>query len=244
MADDIADSKSLNSEEKLRWLNELENLLTSDIVPQEEDKKNMIIALRDTIERQNLVITDFLNLLTAFKQDSVKSRYKNFEELIEYSKYSANPIGRLVLKLSGFNESRNPEMFNYSDNICTCLQLINFWQDVSRDMEINRIYIPEENMKKYSYSYDDLSNMIYDERYQNMLKELVNKTEEIFKKGSLLADLLNGKLKFEFKAIYNGGNKILEKIKEIEFNTLHKRVKLHSKDKLIILLKSIFLKVD
>lgn len=244
MADDIADSKYLTSEEKIKQLGELEILISSGIVPMDEDKKNMIIALCDTIFRKNLGITDFLNLLKAFKQDSVKSRYFTFEELIEYSKYSANPIGRLVLKLSGYNESKNPEMFNYSDNICTGLQLINFWQDVSRDTEIDRIYIPEEIMKKYSYSYEDLYNKIYNERYQDMLKELVNKTEEIFKKGSPLADLLKGKLKFEFKAIYNGGKKILGKIKGIEFNTLHKRVKLHGKDKLIILLKSIFLKVD
>ncbi|MBN1634083.1 MAG: squalene synthase HpnC [Ignavibacteria bacterium] len=243
MADEIADSKSLNSKEKLNQLNELESLLNTVIVPQEE-VKNMIIALRDTIEKENLGITDLLNLLKAFKQDSVKSRYKSFDELQEYSKYSANPIGRLVLKLSGYNESKNPEMFNYSDNICTGLQLINFWQDVSRDTEIDRIYIPEEIMKKYSYSYEDLYNKKYDERYKNILKELVIKSEEIYERGRPIVCLLKGRLKLELKAIYNGGNRILQKIKEIEFNTLHKRVKLYGKDKLIILFKSVFLKID
>jgi squalene synthase HpnC len=244
MADDIADSKYLNSEEKLNQLNELENLLTGEIIPEGEDKKNMIIALRDTIAQENLGINDFLNLLKAFKQDSVKSKYLTFDELLEYSEYSANPIGRLVLKLSGYNESKNPEMFNYSDNICTGLQLINFWQDVSRDIQINRIYIPEETMIKNDYTYEDLYKKQYDERYRNILTGLVNETEEIFKRGKSLSCLLEGKLKYEFKAIYNGGLEILKKIKGIEFNTLHKRVKLNSKEKLFILIKSAFIKIE
>lgn len=244
IADDIADSKYLGSEEKLNQLNELENLLTCERIPQEEDKKYMIIALRDTIVQEKLGITDFLNLLKAFKQDTVKSRYLKFDELLEYSKYSANPVGRLILKLMGYNESKNPEMFNYSDDICTGLQLINFWQDVSRDIQINRIYIPEETMIKYSYTCDDLLKKEYDKRYKNILTELVNKSVEIFKSGRPLAGLLKGRLKFEFKAIYNGGYEILKKIKGIEFNTLHKRVKLNGKEKLLILYKSAFVKIE
>ncbi len=244
MADDIADSDSHSPEEKIKRLGELEILLSTDKLPQEEDKKNMIIALRDTVVRKNLGNTELLNLLKAFKQDSLINRYKSFDELLEYSKYSANPVGRLILKLSDYQERNNSGMYILSDNICTGLQLINFWQDVKRDVEMNRIYIPEEIMIKYSYTHEDLYNRHYDERYKNILYELITKTEKIFKKGSSLADLLKGKLKYEFKAIYNGGNEILGKIKAIEFNTLNKRVKLHSKDKLKILYKSLIFKLD
>ncbi len=243
-ADDIADSVSLSSEEKLTKLNELENLLSSEIIPQDENMKSMIVALRDTIKREKLGNTDFLNLLKAFKQDSVKSRYKSFGELLEYSKYSANPIGRLVLKILGYDENHNSCIFAYSDNICTALQLINFWQDVSRDLDINRIYIPADILGKYSYSYEDLFNKRIDDRYIGIIKELIEKTEEIIRRGIPLAGLLNGRQKFEFKAIYNGGIRILQKIRGIGFKTLSERVKLSGKDKIIIIFKAIFFRIE
>jgi len=240
MADDIADSQFLNQKEKLEKLSKFEYYLNNDGLPEEENMKLMITALRHTIKTKNLGKEDFMNLLTAFKQDSVNSCYKTYDEILKYSSYSANPVGRLVLKLSGFDIKKDSDLFYYSDKICTALQLINFWQDVSRDIIINRVYIPKEIMEMNSYTYTDLYNHVQDGRYRRIVSKLVNETEKILYQGRNLSKMLKGMLKYEFKAIYNSGKIILKKIRKIEFNTLNKRVKLHNKDKILILIKSLF----
>src|SRR5690606_8728892 len=104
--------------------------------------------------------------------DSVKQRYETLDELLEYSKYSANPIGHLVLYVFGFTPSENANLFERSDDICTALQLTNFWQDVSADLKMGRIYIPGQIMLKYGYSYDELHKKVEDERFLKIMREL------------------------------------------------------------------------
>jgi len=238
-ADDIADSNE-RSEKKLNDLNKLETdlykILSND-KSESIDSENLkfLIALSDTITKLKIPVEEFLKLLKAFKQDSVKNSYNKFNELIEYSDNSANPIGHLILYLFGYNEIKDKELFGYSDKICTALQLTNFWQDVSRDLEINRVYIPEEEMNKFGYSMRELMENIQNDNFRSLIKYLTEQTRKMFNEGYKLIDLVNGRLKYELKFIYKGGNEILNKIEKINYNVLTERVKLSKWDYLKML---------
>jgi hydroxysqualene synthase len=226
-ADDIADSDILSENEKLSGLYEMEGKLEQIENGAVVDDR-IFFALADTIKTLNIPVREFKNLLIAFKQDSVKQRYEEFSELLEYSKYSANPIGHLVLYVSGLKDEK---LFNLSDNICTALQLANFWQDVSVDLKMDRIYIPFKEMTKCNYDYDKLFDGIQDENFINLMKNLVDKTKALFLNGKELETYLNGRLKYEFRTIYRGGMTILKKIEEINYKVISKRVKIETKDK-------------
>lgn len=243
-ADDIADSAVLKPKEKIERLNSLDSELTkieknelSDLLP---DNAQTFIALYKTIQDLNIPIEELRNLLTAFKQDSVKHKYDSFNELLDYSNYSANPIGHLVLYIFGYNRVKDKKLFELSDYICTGLQLINFWQDVARDLEINRVYIPEEVLQKYNYSYELLYSKVEDERYIGIIKELIGKTKEIFKKGENLPALVKGRLKYELKATYYGGLTVINKIEKLNYRTLTTRPVVSGSDKFKIFIKTFF----
>ncbi|MCY7361141.1 MAG: squalene synthase HpnC [Ignavibacteria bacterium] len=235
-ADDIADSDIFSEKEKLEKLNELENELnkieSDDLSKLISGTENIFIALYDTIKTLNIPVTEFRNLLIAFKQDSVKSDYRKFGELISYSEYSANPIGHIVLYVFGYNTESDKEAFESSDKICTALQLTNFWQDVSEDLKINRVYIPEEVMAENNYSYNLLSSKTENENFINIIKFLISKTRKLFEEGKGILNLVKGRLRLELKATIAGGEAILKKIEEINYRVLSQRVSLGNIDKL------------
>ena len=148
-----------------------------------------------------------------------------------------------MLYVFGYHPDSEKELFNYSDHICTALQLTNFWQDVSMDLKIDRIYIPLEIMKKNNYTVENLTEGIEDERFQRIIKELVDKTREIFEKGRPLINCLKGRLKLEIKATYLGGNSILDKIEKINYKVITERVKLSKSDTGSIFLKTLIKKI-
>jgi squalene synthase HpnC len=202
----------------------------------------IFIALRETVNKFNIPIDDFKNLLTAFKQDVMKNRYKTFDEVIDYCTYSANPVGRIVLRISGHD---NDELFHYSDKICTALQLINFWQDIEIDLKKDRVYLPDEDLNKFSYTYEDLFNKVYDERFVKLMDFQISRTEEIFKKGKNIFDVFNqNNLKkgfiLEIKAIYTAGSLMLNKLRKVKYNVFKKRPLLNLNDRLLILYKTLF----
>jgi phytoene/squalene synthetase len=163
---------------------------------------------------------------------------------LDYSENSANPIGHLVLYVFGYDEVKNKDIFQLSDQICTALQLTNFWQDVSRDLEINRIYIPKEFMLKFNYNVERLFEKKENENFRNMMRELVVMTEALFEEGKEIIELIDGRLKLELKATYLGGTEILNKIKGIDYNVLSKRIRIEKSDKINILFKTIFRNIN
>src|SRR6266852_2794521 len=112
-----------------------------------------MVALRETIQEFRIPPDPFLDLLFAFEQDQIVKRYQTFEQLLSYCRNSANPVGHLVLYLV---EAYNPETAALSDHVCTALQLTNFWQDVARDFDIDRVYLPAEDRQRFDYSESDL----------------------------------------------------------------------------------------
>src|SRR5258708_18408847 len=108
-----------------------------------------MVALQETIHQFHIPRDPFVDLLFAFEQDQLVKRYQTFEQLLGYCRYSANPVGRLVLYLC---EAFGPEQALLSDHVCTALQLANFWQDVARDFDIGRVYIPEEDRERFGYA--------------------------------------------------------------------------------------------
>jgi hydroxysqualene synthase len=235
-ADDFADNEKLTKEQRMALLNEFEVKLDNCYNDQFDDP--IFEALNITIREFNIPKDLFKSLLFAFKMDVEKDRFDIFEDLIYYSEHSANPIGKLILILSGINGKTE---FHLSDSICTALQLTNFWQDITVDLMKNRIYIPLTDMEKYKYTEEELFNKIYNEKFRNLLISEVVRTEELFKMGSHLVLYLKGRLRFEIVLTILGGMKVLEKIKKLNYNVLNSRPKITLIDKLNLLIKSFFI---
>ncbi len=196
---------------------------------------HIFIALRKTILKYKIPPEPLQDLISAFIQDQTKQRYATFEELLEYCRFSANPVGRVYLMLFGYND----ENLNRSaDKICTALQLTNFWQDIARDLDKGRIYIPLEDMKKYNYSEDDLKAKKYNENFRILLEFELNRTFEMFNEGSILENYLPSDIAFEVTLFRRGGEAILRKIEKQNYTVLKSRPVLTKFDKLKIFLSS------
>jgi len=179
----------------------------------------------------------FYDLLIAFKQDVIKKRYKDFSELLDYCKHSANPIGRLILELF---DVRNEKAYYYSDKICTALQLTNFFQDLKIDYQKGRIYLPQDEMDKFFVSEKMFAGNETNLYLKNLLEFNIERTEKIFIDGRNLLSFLKGRLKREINWTILGGETILGKIKSINYDVLNKRPVLTKSDYFNLFVKSIF----
>jgi squalene synthase HpnC len=239
-ADDFADEPGIEggNEKRLSLLDEWNEKLRDCYKGKAYDP--VFIALGETVKKCSIPPEPLENLIKAFKQDVVKSRYKNFDEVLAYCQNYANPIGRLVLMVF----DKHDEMkFFYSDKICTALQLANFWQDVSVDLRKDRIYIPEEHMKNFGYSEYELKNLKFNNSFKELMKILVKKTQDIFNEGKELLKLVredkgSKRLSLELNLTLLGGTEILNKIRKLDFDVLHTRPVLSYFDKIKLLIKA------
>ncbi len=232
-ADDFADEGSLNQNERIEKLNEFENHLTDLLNGKYTNPFER--ALHFTIQTKNLSTDNFYNLLKAFKQDVVKSRYNNFSELLNYCSNSANPVGRLILEL---NDTKNEKAFHYSDQICTALQLTNFWQDSAIDFKKGRIYYPSDEMQNFNVTEKMFELKENNLNLKALVKHNVDRTKQLFREGSKLLNFLNGRLKFEIKWTILGGEALLKKIETNNYSVTQVRPTLNKKDFLMLLLKA------
>lgn len=219
-ADDLAD-EAADKTALLAW----KSLLHQS--PQERIAHPVFLALSDTVQKFNLPIALFDNLISAFLQDMEKNRYQSLAEVLEYCRNSANPVGRIILLLHGYRDER---LFQYSDHICTALQLANFWQDVSIDLQKDRIYIPQDILQQYGLNEYALFKKPYDDKIKGALKSLTQVTRGLFLQGIPLLGHLRGRLKWELKFTILGGLAILKKIEEIDYNVLQTRPVLRKGD--------------
>jgi len=197
----------------------------------------VFIALAETVRELRLPIQLFRDLLSAFKQDVIKRRYEDFDEVLDYCARSANPVGRLILLLFDYREGRLAEL---SDCICTALQLTNFWQDVEVDIRKDRIYLPQNEMARFGVSVDDLLEKRFSAQYAALLKFQVDRTWRLFDRGKALPSLVSGRLAVELRLTWLGGTRILERIEEMEYDTLNARPKISTADKISLLVKALW----
>ena len=241
-ADDIADSELYSEEEKLKLLdgyeNELNNIEIKRPVSDSNETRNIFTALSNTTDELKIPLKELRDLLTAFRQDAVKQRYNSFDELLNYSSYSANPIGHLVLYVFGYDPGKDEKCFAYSDKICTALQLTNFWQDVSVDLNIDRIYLPLNTMTDFNFKEKMLFDKTENDDFRKMMKHLTERTKLLFEEGRKITNYVSGRLRYELKITIAGGMEILNKIEKINYNVLSQRVTISNIDKLKLLAKA------
>jgi squalene synthase HpnC len=180
----------------------------------------VMIALRPTIQRFGIPPQLFLDLLFAFEQDQLVKNYRTFAQLLGYCRYSANPVGRLVLYLC---ECFDAERAALADKICTGLQLANFWQDVARDLDLGRIYLPEEDRQRFGYSEADLFARRCTAQFVELMRFEVERAHNFFLEGLPLVERMPGDVRLDIELFARGGLAILRKIERQGYNVLAHR---------------------
>jgi len=208
-SDDFSDENRRPGDEaeRLAWLQSWETLL--DECARGEAVHPVFIALRRTLERHRLPLQWLKDLLHAFKMDVTQRRYRTYEDLLNYCRYSANPVGRLILTLFGYREE---ELYRLSDAICTGLQLANHWQDVAVDLEKDRIYLPQEDLERFGYTEDHLRERVINKAFEDLMRFEVERARELFRAGRALPERVSGRLRYELRFTWHGGVRILDKI--------------------------------
>lgn len=213
-ADDLADELDSPSESLLR-LEELRQDLHQ--VYEGTPRHPILMALRETISRFDIPIDPFLALINAFEQDQRVARYLTYADLMDYCRRSANPVGHLVLYLSGYRDASRQTL---ADHTCTALQLTNFWQDVVPDLNRGRIYLPMEDLHRFGVSEADLSARRATPAFVEMMKFQVDRTERLFIAGEALLPLIDKRLRIDIALYGRGGRAILDRIRGIGYNVL------------------------
>lgn len=188
----------------------------------------VFIALRETITQFDIPRTPFLDLLDAFEQDQRVHRYATFDELLNYCRRSANPVGRLVLYLFECHDETRGALADY---ICTALQLANFWQDVSRDLDLGRIYLPTEDRHRFGVTDDDLFARRFTPAFSKLLEYEVDRTRDLFFRGYRLTEMVPAEFRPDLELFIDGGLTILARIEQASFNVLARRPALSKWDK-------------
>jgi hydroxysqualene synthase len=180
----------------------------------------IFLALGATIRARNLPVKLFEDLLSAFRQDITTHRYSTWDAILSYCQRSANPVGRLVLRIAGYND---PRLDRSSDALCTALQLTNFWQDVDRDWQNGRLYVPLEDVDACHALVRDLSDRRMTEPWQCALKRVVARTRQSFHAGREVCDGVRGRLRYELRLTWLGGMRILDRVERVDFNVFMSR---------------------
>jgi squalene synthase HpnC len=232
-ADDLGDEIG-NTAESLLWLQwwraELHAMYEGTA------RHPVFVALLPTIHRYGIPREPFDDLIQAFVQDQTITRYRNFEELFGYCRYSANPVGRLVLYLCGYRDEPRQKL---SDATCTALQLANFWQDVTVDLRKDRIYIPLDVMERNRYGVEDLFARRFTPAFREVMREIVSKTRELFLQGLPLVGMVERRLALDIELFSRGGMRVLEKIEQQGYDVLRARPAISKGERIWLLLGSL-----
>ncbi len=235
VADDFADEGKDSAADRLanidRWQEQL------DLCYAGNPKVPLFLALADSIERFALPKAMFDDLLTAFRMDVTTTSFDRFEDLLFYSSKSANPVGRLVLAVFGCSTQ---ETVVLSDNLCTGLQLANFWQDVAIDIRKGRMYLPLDDVDRFGYTKDNLRQGIVNDAFRKLMEFQVHRTRTLFAAASPITGKVTPRLGLELRLTWNGGMTILRKIEQSGYDVLRGRPTITTGDKLRILATALF----
>jgi squalene synthase HpnC len=233
-ADDIADEGNASEESRLEKMNEFESNIKRSL--DGDARSGFEKALLNTVDNKKLTKDNFFDLISAFKQDIIKSRYADFNEILHYCNRSANPVGRIILELFNVRDQKANE---YSDKICTGLQLTNFLQDTIIDYKKGRIYMAKYEMQNYKVSEYMFEQKENNHNLQQLVMYNVERINVYFEEGKKLLPFLNSKLRTEIRWTIAGGKAILEQIKKNDYDILNYRPKLSKAKMAGLLVKSI-----
>ena len=232
-ADDLGDEIG-DTAESLRllhwWREELEKMF------QGEASHPVFVALLPTVRKHALPVEPFANLITAFEHDQRVTRYANWDEIFAYCANSANPVGRLVLGLGGYTDATR---YALSDATCTALQLANFWQDVSVDLQKDRVYIPQDLLARHGVPIEDVFARRFTPAFAAAMREACGVARELFIKGSALPPLLDPRLALDVTLFSRGGMYILDKIEKQGFDVLTARPYIGKGERVRLLLRTL-----
>lgn len=213
LGDEVGDAKA-----SLQLLDQWEAEL--DACYQGSPRHPVFVALAETVRRCEIPKQTFVDLLTAFRQDQRVSRYASFEDVLGYCRYSANPVGHLVLYVCGYRDAERQEL---SDFTCTALQLANFWQDLSPDYASGRIYLPLEDLRRFGVTEDDIAAQRNTSAFCDMMRFEVERARDWFRRGLPLIEQVDHELALDIELFSRGGQEILNAIEAQGYNVLGRR---------------------
>jgi squalene synthase HpnC len=232
ISDDLGDEVGDKQQSLLlleQWESELTRCYDGD------PRHPVFVALRETVQQFGIPKHEFSDLLQAFRQDQIVTRYPRFSDLLGYCKYSANPVGHLVLYLCGYDD---PERQKLSDFTCTALQLANFWQDVAVDFDKGRIYLPLEDFAKFGVSEQELADKSATPQFLSLMKFEVERAREWFQRGLPLAKSVDRRLALDIELFSRGGLAILQAIERQKYDVLKSRPVISKRRKILLLARA------
>jgi phytoene synthase len=239
-ADDFADEGNRPDDERLAllddWRDRLHRAAGGDFVADDFDAAAIFRALAVTMRRHQLEVELFDDLLSAFRQDVLVKRYEAWDDVLDYCRRSANPVGRLVLRLAGYRDAR---LDDFSDAVCTALQLTNFWQDLGIDWRRGRLYVPQAVIRAAAADEGDLDRERLTPEWRTALASAASRTRMLFDQGRPIADAVRGRLRWELRATWLGGMRILERLEAAGFDIFRARPALAWTDAVVIGAKTV-----
>lgn len=233
VSDDLGDEVG-NTEQSLALLDQWGREL--DACYEGRARHPVFVALAETIRACSIPKEPFADLLTAFKQDQVVTRYATMQDVLGYCRYSANPVGRLVLYTCGY---RDEERFRLSDATCSALQLANFWQDVRVDWAKDRVYLPQDDMRRFGVTDQTIEQGIATPEFRALLKHEVEYARSLFLEGLLLIGMVDRDLAVDLDLFSRGGLEILNAIEQQKFDVLSSRPSIAKRTKLQLALRAV-----
>jgi squalene synthase HpnC len=223
LADDMADEGDRPDADRIADLDGWDaclNAASLGAVRRGEPHAEVFLALRQTIEEFRLPVQLLHDLISAFKQDVVVKRYESWADVMDYCRRSANPIGRLVLRIAGYDR---PELDAASDAVCTALQLTNFWQDLDVDWTRGRLYVPATIWRAVGAKESDLTARRLTPEWATAMTDVVGRTRQLFQAGAPVCDGVTGRLRWELRGTWLGGVRILDKLAAAGFDVFSAR---------------------
>jgi len=232
ISDDLGDEVG-DPQQSLELLDQWETEL--DACYAGSPKHPVFVALAETVKQCSIPKHEFSDLLIAFRQDQTVTRFETFDDVLAYCRYSANPVGHLVLYLCGY---RDAERQRLSDYTCTALQLANFWQDVFIDYGKGRIYLPLEDLRRFGVTGEDIAQRHAAPQFVAMMKFEVERARDWFARGLPLVKMVDGELAVDLELFSRGGQEILNAIERQGFDVLKARPEISKSRKLLLVLRA------
>lgn len=228
MADEGAMAPGARRENLALWQERLHRAARDATFAPDGDRDGLVLsAMGHSVRELDLPIALFDDLISAFSQDTMTPRYASWRDLLDYCRRSANPIGRLVLRIAGY---RDESLDRSSDALCTALQLTNFWQDFGRDWRNGRLYVPTEVVDARGASERDLGDRPLNDAWAQAIDDCVTFTRSYFARGREVCDLVRGRLRVELRFTWLGGMRVLDRVHQGRFDAFRRRPALGAAD--------------